>query len=208
MVRFRKRRFRRRRTRRNFRSRRRGKMRIVRVRPETKHNHQEFSNLAVDDLGTSPINLTGIPSQGTGTQQYVGNRVSPKLIQINLTMRVGFDAANIRWYVVQWLVDDTLDVFTVAKYLRSLNVNSFTDYNDRYKFRTLKKGTIAASKNSADETGVFIRTLTIRPRANVYFFGAAGAATKNHIFFFAISEINVATAPLMSLQSRMLYTDA
>jgi len=183
---------------------------MVRVRPETKFNSNNFTDIPVPDTGTAPLDLTDIVTQGVGQTSYIGTMVSPKLLQINMTFRLDTAACAVRWYVVQWLVDDSTDAFTVAKYLRDTDVNGFTDYTMRAKFRTLKKGALTLIKPSSTANGdsIKIQTVAIRPRGNVYFTGAGGVAQKNHVFFFAISDRAIVDAPFINLFSRMLYTDS
>ncbi len=217
MARFRSRRkrFRRRRrpfSRRRFRSR--GKMRMSRPRPETKFFIASLTSNPILPTGTSPHLLTGTGLEGASETEYVGSRISPKLIQLNCTFRTDTDggSAAIRWYVVQWFGDHQLDPFTVAKYRTTANVNAFSNYDDRGKFRTLRKGQLVLQRTApadiADNRAVKVLSLTIRPPRTVSFTSSGlGALMKNHVFFFATSDVGL-DPPLLSLFSRLLYTDA
>lgn len=150
-------------------------MRFVRVRPETKLSIVTRTDDVITNLGSSPVTLTTAGVQGASDETHIGTMVSPKLIQLNACFRTDTlgGTACIRWYVVQWLVDDSVDAFTVAKYLDTNNVNSYTAYVNRRKFRTLRKGGFVLNRfgpaDVADLRTVKMLNLVIRPRANVYF---------------------------------------
>lgn len=183
--------------------------RNVRLKPEIKFSSNNQTNVPVDEEGTGPLDLTDIVAQGVGPSSYIGTMISPKLLQYNGTFRTRTDSANIRWYVVQWLTDDSIDSFSVTKYLRDEDVNGFPDFVTRAKYRTLRKGAFALQKFDTNQDTVKILTLNIRPRLNVFFTGAGGIAQKNHIYFFAISDVVITNdAPLLNSFSRMLYNDS
>lgn len=189
-------------------------MRSVRARPETKSHTFTAGPLAITKFGTSVIVLTAAGVEGTDSKEYIGTVVSPKLIQLNCcfkTATIG-GSACIRWYVVQWMVDNSLDAFTVPKYLDTNDVNSFTLYVNRFKFRTLKKGSFSfnrfADADVVDNRAVKTLNITIRPRSNVSFtVGGIGTLQKNHVFFFAISDAEF-DPPVVEMVGRHLYTDS
>ncbi len=189
-------------------------MRFVRVRPETKFAISSQTDIAVNNNGSQVTVLTNSTGEGPANNEYIGTMISPKLIQLNVCFRLDTEggSACVRWYVVQWLADNSLDPFTVPKYLTSSNVNSHTNYVNRAKFRTLKKGSFALNRLVAvgdpDHRTTRPLNVVIRPRANVYFTDSGlGTLQKNHVFFFAISDVGL-NPPLMSLINRHLYTDS
>ncbi len=177
------------------------------MRVEKKFLQTMLIDEAVDIVGTPPLNLTAVPAQGAGVNQMIGLRISPKLIQINFDVRTGGISASVRWYVVQWLSDDSIDPFTVVKYFGTVTSGlQLTDYINRAKFRTLKKGVVTTNRETTTTTGLSARTVVVRPRSIVSFNNIV-QPERNHIFFIAISS-ELGLAPVMNLRARMIYTDS
>ncbi len=189
-------------------------MRNARLRPEVKFFDTGATAQDITPSGTVPVNITRILTQGLDENDYIGDRVSPKLIQMKAVVRTATlgGGAVIRWYVVQWLVDNSTDPFTVLKYINSANVNAHTFRPNRQKFRTLKKGSFALQRSAPADVGdnraVKQFSFVLRPRANLSFVpGGTGVAQNNHIFFFAQSDV-AADPPNLTFIARLLYTDS
>lgn len=194
------------------RTRRRSMMRRRRRRvfPEPKFSLVTSATTSDPVSSDSPfiMNLTGDISQSLLVTGRVGNKVNPKFI----TIRADYNAENtatIAWYVVIWLMDESADPFTTTDFLGSPgDVTSFRNFQNRQKYRIIRRGTFTMFPRSTNDAPRF-QKMVIRPRMPMLWDDAtAASATTKHIFFLAYSEIPDASGPpTVNFASKFFYAD-
>lgn len=187
-------------------------------RINTRRGHPEvkiFTNTtstSTDIIASDQVILIPITSQitqGTGILARVGLQVTPRLIQLKAQFNAGTSCV-IRWVVVQWLADQNENPIATADIWGSPGeVTSMGFYQGRKMIRILKQGMMSMNPSADADTAVRHLNFSIKPRSPVYWTGTASStASKNHIYFFAFSNIAQAgDNPTGDVTTRVYFSD-
>ncbi len=153
---------------------------------------------------------TELPQGVLGTAR-LGVQVTPKTISIKAVFTAA-EPVSIAWYVVEWRLSQLMTPFSGGGFLGSPDdITSHSAYADRPNYKILKSGQMSLVPRSggAQSDKAYLRC-SIKPQRDLFWqSGDSASATKNHIFFYAFSDLDAAsTPPTINFNSRLYFTDA
>ncbi len=196
----------------------RGRGRMLRI--NTKSSFPEvkiFTELSATDQEPVASDDPFIATMTDGIEQGVtggarlGVVVTPKTISIKAVF-TALEPVSIAWYVVEWRLSQLMSPFSGAGFLGTPDdIVSHSAYADRPNYKILKSGQMSLVPRSggAQSDKAYLRC-SIKPQRNCYWQAAgAASASKNHIFFYAFSDLDAAsTPPTINFASRFYFSDA
>ncbi len=196
----------------------RGRGRMLRI--NTKKSFPEVKIVSeISDTDQDPVasdnpfiaTMSSEIPQGVTGGARLGVVVTPKTLSIKAVF-TALEPCSIAWYVVEWRLSQLMSPFSGGGFLGTPDdIVSHSAYADRPNYKILKSGQLSLVPRSggAQSDKAYLRC-SVKPQRNMFWQGGGAAdATKNHLFFYAFSDLDAAsTPPTINFSSRLYFTDA
>lgn len=173
----------------------------------------EYANQLSNGTASTPVIFSlSAMSQGDGSNERVGNEVTPKYLTFRSKLTGAAsgsgDNQGYRLMLIQWLEDVSDNAIAIGDVLESSSfVFSNYKHGQSLSFKVLydEMGTVAKNSANPDHTQFIKFTADLKKAGNIQFDGTT--ATHNQLYLIFWSD-EVTNAPAFRWGTRLAYTDA
>lgn len=187
---------------------------ILKKAAEKKYKDTSVNSISVTTSGTLFDALNLIPRGTSDNSERVGDRITPKALQVRfrtyLTTSAAADRSNmVRCVVFQWFNTSVAPV--IADVLEAVGTTNapqiFYKFDNRLKFRVLYDKTLSLSYEGPS-TAMHKSMIIKRMRPMQYSGPNSTDITSNGLYYFFISDSGVVDHPSVDAVFRLTYVDA